>query len=439
MSFKENKWNICFIGDVADILNGYAFKAKDFQCKGVPIIKIKNIVPPNISIEDVQYVSRDLYNEKIKYALKYNDILISMTGSGINQISSAVGKIGRVRIKDESLLLNQRVGKLFVKDKNKCDEDYLYYYMTQNSIRYDLASSAGGSANQANISPAQIKSIKIILPPLEEQKAIAKILSDLDEKIEVNNKINKNLEEMAQAIFKQWFVDFEFPNEEGKPYKSSGGEMVESELGMIPKDWEIKNIEDFCEVCSSKRIFMKDYVKSGIPFYRSKEIIELSNGNNITTELYISNKKFNEINSKFGVPKKGDILLTSVGTLGISYLVNSDNFYFKDGNLTWFKSFIGNSNIYIYSFLSSFEGKKAFDKITIGSTQKALTISALKKIKLVKPTDKIIDKYTLVCQSLVDKIEFVVSENRNLEKLRDTLLPKLMSGEIRVPLENNEN
>ncbi|HAT4156335.1 restriction endonuclease subunit S [Clostridium perfringens] len=419
MSFKENKWNICFIGDVADILNGYAFKAKDFQCKGVPIIKIKNIVPPNISIEDVQYVSRDLYNEKIKYALKYNDILISMTGSGINQISSAVGKIGRVRIKDESLLLNQRVGKLFVKDKNKCDEDYLYYYMTQNSIRYDLASSAGGSANQANISPAQIKSIKIILPPLEEQKAIAKILSDLDEKIEVNNKINKNLEEMAQAIFKQWFVDFEFPNEEGKPYKSSGGEMVKSELGMIPKGWEKCTLDKVANVSAGgdkpkkfSKIACDEYT---VPIY--------SNG--IDRE------------GLYGYTDKAKILEESVtvsarGTIG--YVCLRHQPYVPIVRLI---SVTPNTKLvsakYLYFLL------KRTNIIGTGTTQQQLTVPDFKKTKMYVPQYEYMKKFTIIVNSWFERINNNNIENERLEKLRDTLLPKLMSGEIRVPLENNEN
>ncbi|MGU9011318.1 restriction endonuclease subunit S [Clostridium perfringens] len=424
MSFKETEvgripidWEVDELSNKVDLVMGQSPKSEFYNDKGIGMPFMQG---------------RTTFGEKYHYINTWcTDI--KRVGIKNSVLMSVRAPVGDVNIATEDICIGRGLASLNMKNKNN---EFLYYLLKNYS---GLLISKESGTVFGSINKAGIEKLVLPFPSNSEQKAIAKILSDLDEKIEVNNKINKNLEEMAQAIFKQWFVDFEFPNEEGKPYKSSGGEMVESELGMIPKDWEIKNIEDFCEVCSSKRIFMKDYVKSGIPFYRSKEIIELSNGNNITTELYISNKKFNEINSKFGVPKKGDILLTSVGTLGISYLVNSDNFYFKDGNLTWFKSFIGNSNIYIYSFLSSFEGKKAFDKITIGSTQKALTISALKKIKLVKPTDKIIDKYTLVCQSLVDKIEFVVSENRNLEKLRDTLLPKLMSGEIRVPLENNEN
>lgn len=241
MSFKETEvgkipldWDVAKLGDVADVLSGFAFKSKDFIDNGVPVIKIKNIVPPYVTKDDAVYVSQELYESSEKYQLNYNDILISMTGSNYNQLSSAVGKVGRVRLKDEPMLLNQRVGKIITNEK-KCDKEFLYYNISTMETRYRLALSAGGSANQANVSPKQIKSLIIPYPPLDEQKAIAHILSTLDDKIEVNNQINKTLENMAQAIFKQWFVDFEFPNEDGEPYRSSGGEMVESELGMIPK------------------------------------------------------------------------------------------------------------------------------------------------------------------------------------------------------------
>ena len=112
------------------------------------------------------------------------------------------------------------------------------YYLLKNMIG-NIQQNTHGSVFDT-ITRDTFDILKANVPPLAEQKAIANILSTLDEKIEVNNQINKTLENMAQAIFKQWFVDFEFPNEDGEPYKSSGGEMVESELGMIPKGWEVE-------------------------------------------------------------------------------------------------------------------------------------------------------------------------------------------------------
>ncbi|NOU84242.1 hypothetical protein GC102_00355 [Paenibacillus sp. LMG 31460] len=433
MSFEG--WKEVKLGEVADVLSGFAFKSNDFVDEGIPVVKIKNIVPPIIDLTDVQYVTEELFIERNKYALNYNDILISMTGSNVNQIASAVGKIGRVKLSNVRLLLNQRVGKLFITDTDSCDHDFLYYYLIQDEVRYNLAASAGGSANQANISPNQIKNIDLMLPSLDEQKVIATLLSSLDDKIILNNRMNKVLELMAQAIFKQWFVDFEFPNENCEPYKSSSGEMEWcEEFGkQIPKGWKYGELDELCEITSSKRIFMSDYENHGVPFFRSKEIIEKFKGNLISTELFISENKFNEIKEKHGSPKQGDILLTSVGTLGVPYLVKEERFYFKDGNLTWFRNF--NKPFFskfIYYWLLFGDGKKQIDSITIGSTQKAITIQGLKKMKIIIPSNYILENYEKLISSIRLKYEVNIALNARLSSLRDTLLPKLMSGELDV-------
>ena len=107
------------------------------------------------------------------------------------------------------------------------------------------------------------------------------------------------------------------------------------------EEWKKYKIGDLCSISSSKRIFAKEYQSSGVPFFRGKEIIEKQKGESISTELYISRSRYDEIKIKYGVPKEGDMLLTSVGTLGIPYIVKNENFYFKDGNLTWFSDFKG--------------------------------------------------------------------------------------------------
>ena len=170
-----------------------------------------------------------------------------------------------------------------------------------------------------------------------------------------------------------------------------------------------------------------------MPFYRSKEIIELHNTGSTKSELYITEERLNEIIQKFGAPQEGDILLTSVGTLGIPYRVNADDrFYFKDGNLTWFKDFTIISSIIIFYWLKSDIGKEQLDSITIGSTQSALTISGLKEIKLPIPPKEIIERLTYELNSFDEKISQNMKQIQTLENLRDTLLPKLLSGEVRV-------
>ncbi|MBG1271069.1 type I restriction endonuclease [Nostoc sp. WHI] len=210
--------------------------------------------------------------------------------------------------------------------------------------------------------------------------------------------------------------------------------MVRSELGEIPEGWRVGKLKDISDITSSKRIFSAEYVEAGIPFYRSKEIIELHARQNVTTELYISFDKFNEIKSKFEVPKTEEILLTSVGTIGIPYLVRkNDEFYFKDGNLTWIKNFRnGFSGIVIYYWLKSDSTQNKIKQNTIGSTQKALTIQALGNISIFIPDLKMLSEYTKFIEILNSKIENNIYQIQTLTKTRDTLLPKLMSGQIRV-------
>ncbi len=187
--------------------------------------------------------------------------------------------------------------------------------------------------------------------------------------------------------------------------------------------WRETTIGDLCEITSSKRIYLSDYVSQGIPFYRSKEIIQKHNNDEITTELFITKDKYIEIKRKFGVPIEGDILLTSVGTLGIPYIVKWDDlFYFKDGNLTWFRnlSYCLDSK-YLYYFFCSDLGKQKLEEITIGSTQKALTIESLKKIKLMLPPSKEQKAIAAVFSALDDKIKLNNRINKTLEEMAQAI------------------
>ena len=173
----------------------------------------------------------------------------------------------------------------------------------------------------------------------------------------------------------------------------------------------IYKISELCEITSSKRIFANEYTKNGIPFYRGKEIIELAEGKSISTDLYISQEKFNEIKSKYDTPKYGDILLTAVGTLGIPYFVTNTNFYFKDGNLMWFKNF-NNFCIskFFYYYLQSSHFKNIVLTKAIGSTQKAITIDTIKNTKINIP--ELVNQ-----QHIVDTIGSIDNKIEHNEKL----------------------
>lgn len=180
--------------------------------------------------------------------------------------------------------------------------------------------------------------------------------------------------------------------------------------------YRLFKLGELCDISSSKRIFAKEYVSSGVPFYRGKEIIQLHEGNDVNNELFISEERFQEIAKKFGYPKPGDILLTSVGTLGIPYYVESKTpFYFKDGNLTWFRNFNNVRGRYIYYWFFSNIAKKQIDSKCIGSTQKALTIATLKDFDIALPS---LEEQKKVI-SILDSLQLKISINK---KINDYLL-----------------
>ncbi len=179
-------------------------------------------------------------------------------------------------------------------------------------------------------------------------------------------------------------------------------------------EWNECKLGDICNISSSKRIFAKEYQSEGVPFYRGKEIIEKHNGNNISTELFISKQRYEDIKEKFDIPKIGDILLTSVGTLGIPWYVNEDEFYFKDGNLTWFRVNEKCNSKFLYLWLNSFEAKKQIDAMCIGSTQKALTIDMLKKFDVTLPNIKTQKRIVDIVNPITKKIEENRKINNNL-------------------------
>ncbi len=298
------------------------------------------------------------------------------------------------------------------------DLKFLYYKLLSLNLPKLTSDSAVPGLNRET---AYVQEITIP-SSIEEQKQIAQILSSLDNKIELNLQMNKTLEDIAQNIFNEWFVNFNFPGFDGV--------LVDG----LPKGWSIKKMYEISNVSSSKRIFHEEYVNSGIPFYRGKEITQLSKGDNITTELYISQVRYDEIKSKFGIPKVGDLLMTSVGTIGSIWLVDNDSpFYFKDGNVTWINDFKTSiKGDYIYQWFQTKGANEQIKSATIGSTQQAITISALKNLDILIPDDTTIIKINSLLEAINLKRICNLNQNKSLSKLRDTLLPKLMSGKIEI-------
>lgn len=302
-------------------------------------------------------------------------------------------------------------------NKDKADAYYLYYHLNH----LDLSGLDSG-ASIPSMTSRTYYSIKIDLPDLTTQKRIATIMSSYDSLIEANNQRIALLEQAAQELYKEWFVRFRFPGHENAKFENG-----------LPEGWQIKRIGDLFDITSSKRVYLADYVDEGVPFYRSKEIIQLYQGQAITEPLYISNEAFRNFKNKFGAPEKNDILITSVGTIGVSYLVDGHEFYFKDGNLTWIKSsFDKMLSLYLFQWLNSQGGKQQLLQSTIGTSQSALTIENLKKIKLLVPTKVIVEDYFNKTHAMLEQKRALQLNNQNLTAQRDMLLPRLMSGKLEV-------
>lgn len=244
------------LGEHIDILSGFAFKTKDFVDTGIPVIKIKNVTPPNVSLTDLSYVPLEIAEQQKKFLLNYDDILIALTNTHINQMQSVVGRVAKVKYYDKTLL-NQRVGKIVLTDKDNCDIDYVYYYISQECVKIELANKAGGAANQANISPTDIKNLKIPFPNIETQHRIASILSAYDDFIENNQKQIKFLEEAARRLYKEWFVDLRFPGYENVPVVDG-----------VPEGWRKRRIDEFGEVITGKTpsTSNSEFYNGDIPF-----------------------------------------------------------------------------------------------------------------------------------------------------------------------------
>lgn len=191
---------------------------------------------------------------------------------------------------------------------------------------------------------------------------------------------------------------------------------------------EYVRLGDYCEITSSKRVFAEQYTSIGVPFYRSREIIERREHKEISEPLYISESLYNKFKEKFGVPAKGDILLTSVGTLGVPYLVGDETFYFKDGNLTWMKNFSDKlDSRYLYYWLNSSFGKSSLLARAIGSSQAALTIDILKKYKFFVPEIARQKKIITILSAYDDLIENNNKRIKILEKMAENLYKEWFS------------
>lgn len=422
MSFKETEvglipeiWEICELKDKVEITMGQSPKSEFYNADGdgIPFMQGRTTFGE-------KYHSIDTWCTDPKKYAKKNDVLMSVRAP-----------VGDVNIAKMDLCIGRGLASLRMKNGNN---EFLYYLL-KNYV--DIIVSRESGTVFGSINKSGIESLKLPFPNDDEQKAIAHILSTLDEKIETNNQINKKLEEMAQAIFKQWFVDFEFPNEEGEPYKSSGGEMVESELGMIPKGWEVKTLNDVLSTieAGNRPKGGAGNLTEGIPSIGAENIIGLGKYD-YSKEKFVTEEYFANMNK--GIVRSEDVLLYKDGAqLGRKTMfmdgfphkkccINSHVFILRTNELV--------SQSYLYLWLDQDYMTQNLINLNANSAQPGINQTQVRTLKILVPNKITLDKFDNIIMFLLKKIFANCNVNNKLVLLRDTLLPKLMSGEIRVPL-----
>jgi type I restriction enzyme, S subunit len=389
-------WEKVEIGNVSKVISGYAFKSKDFQSSGIPVIKIKNIKDENIVLDECDCV--DLAMEvPERFHLKSGDILISLTGSHITLPSSVVGRVAKYRHETNSYL-NQRAGKFININSKRCFKDFLFYFLLQKGTLTKIANKAQGAANQANISPGDVEGVEINLPPLPTQRRIASILSTYDDLIENNLRRIKLLEEKAILMYK---------------------EIVRCEkLEKIKlKEVAILNEESLKANLNIDKLLYVD-------------IASVSTGS-------INNKTEFDIKEAPGrakrILKHQDIIWSCVRPNRKSY-----SFVWEpEENLIASTGFavITSREIpatFLYQLVTTKEFVNYLENHAKGATYPAVTASDFEEAPIQVASSTIMKEYNDEAYLFFELKHVLQKQNTKLREARDILLPQLMSGEIVV-------
>ena len=385
------EWKEVRLGDVCEIYGRIGFRGYttndlvDTPKEGAISLSPKNIINGELNLDKCTYIKWDKYYESPEIMINPNEIVITKTGS-------SVGRTTFVRRVVHPMTLNPQLVVLKNISENA---EFLSYYIKSALFQSVLKSIVVGSAIPT-LSQKNLANLIINVPKeVAYQHRIASILSSLDRKIELNNKINADLEEMAQAIFKNWFVDFE-------PFKD--GKFVDSELGMIPEGWKVGCLGDLITIK-----YGKDHKK-------------LEDG---TFPVYGSGGLMRFVNS--WLYNGESVLIPRKGTLdNIMYVCEKfwtvDTMFFSAPKMDYVMK-------YVYNYIKRFD----FSKMNEGTSVPSNTAARLNKMQILIPTHEVLEMYDETLCPIYNKRKMNDKESRTLSLLRDTLLPRLMSGELEVP------
>lgn len=393
------------LSDIAEVRTGpfgSQLHNEDYVSTGTPIVTVEHLGNRRFSKQNLPLVSDDDKKRLSKYLLQEGDIVFSRVGS--------VDRCSYVTSAENDWLFSGRC--LRVRCGNNCHPLFLYYYFCKESVKQYIKSIAVG-ATMPSINTKLMAEIPILLPKLEEQRCIADILSSFDDKIELNRRINDNLEQQAQALFKSWFVDFE-------PFR--GGEFVDSELGLIPKGWRVVSLGEVTKQITEKVGNREDVTV----------LSPINSGELVLSEEYFTKQVFSKDLSKYLI----------VNPLSFAY--NPARINIGSIGLNTF-DFVGCvSPVYVvfecepnYQYFFDFFKRTAMfkDEVAlraIGGVRQSLGYNDLSLIKIIYPTSDVVVEFNNLYLKMKEVMIKNTDQNEKFISLRDSLLPKLMSGELKI-------
>lgn len=420
---SSNDWQICKLGDISTkITKGTTPTTLGFPFieSGINFIKAEALTfEGTIDSSKFVFISNEA-NEKLKRSIiEEGDILFSMAGM-------VLGKSAVVKKEHLPANTNQALAIIRLKKQNAIPQ-FVDYFMRQKSF-FNYVNSSTGQSAQPNINLEEIGNLIINLPSLETQNKITSILSSIDEKINNNLATNLTLEEIARTIFKEWFVNFNYPNADGS--------RKHSEFGEIPSDWDALGIGEVCYVQNGYAFKSNDFKEDGeVGIIKIKNI----NGNVVDIEKtdFVDATVVERLDKKFKI-ESGSLLIAmtgaEVGKIGLVPLTEKN--LWLNQRVGMFKEKIAYGNLFMYLLLSSDTYQTNIQNSALGSAQPNISASAIESIRAIIPTAELIEAFGKIVNPMFEKILDNLAENETLKITRDSLLPKLMSGEIDVNISN---
>lgn len=398
IGIMPKSWGIKPLPDLISHVTDNRGKTAPTSDEGIPLIATNCIKEDALypTYEKIRFVSKDTYDNWFRSHPKPEDIII--VNKGTPGLVCLVPDPIDFCIAQDMIALRP--------DKDKIYGRYLFAYMRSGMFKHQVDGLNVGTTIP-HLKKTVFKELFIPIPSFSEQKFIGDIYYNLSKKIELNQRMNQNLEEIGRAIFKHWFVDFEFPDDQGRPYKSSGGEMLDSKLGEIPKGWEVGKVEDCLELVYGKGLPQKKRESGKVPVYGSNGLIDYHNNSFVKGPGII-------------IGRKG-----TVGEINISYV----DFWPIDTTY-YVKSNMNNVILSWYYLLKSLK----LDRMNVHSAVPGLNRNDVYEILLPIPDKKLLIEFEELICLLHTEINQNEKQIENLSQIRDSLLPKLMSGKIRIDI-----